>query len=516
MIASKKITHRFFKSYFLFILLIATLANGNASANTSLFKTESLQALIDVATKNKTTLVLKTNSQYLVSKPLRITCSIEGNGATVTVNSDAVVGVEISSNNLVINSLNISGARLKMIDLKANNVTISRCHFSTKSYFVLLRIGGHNTKLLNSTLENYYKSRFQYAIKSQDKIPINGLVVENCKIYGGVYMENLTKNKYGGYSFRENSFEVNYSHAVQNINNQHDGFRFAGIDGITFLDNIINFKDVNRGFKFTDAEAGLKGRTQSNNPTTNILFSGNKITSVSKNGKQLFDFYDGTAIASISNNIISSKGHTTIFEDKTTMSLPSSRKLIVSKNKIYFDFRICYYRGATKKTQLKNNVSISFIDNDFFYTGNVQASSKIQRSGSNKDFKLEYLIYVRSLNNFEFVSNRLNTDSPANSFSNSRVIFINDVSKSNVENNKISGGISFQKEGVNDDLRFVNNTIDEISLPTVIDLKSSQKNIKLDNHISFEGNQVKMKSKNIKIINSSSESTMMKANKISY
>lgn len=457
-----------------------------------------LQQAIDEAYKGGRVLTLKQNKKYKITKPLNIRCSINGNNASIEPIFHGTRALHFSEDNLIVKNLRIEGSRLSMIDISSDDLIFDNCHFEGHAYFVLLLISGNNCKILNSTIKNHFKGRHQFAIKSKDNTSPKNLVVENSAIYGGIYIANSAPKEVGGHVFKDNVIEVDYTHAKQDFYTQHDGFRFRGIKGIDILDNTITFKNVNRGFKFTDYDTEKKLKRVSKFPTTDVNIKGNTIKSNSSNGKQLFDMFDGTAVINIINNEIHSYGHTTLFEDKTTYKLPSLRHLTIKSNRIFFDYRILYYRGNPDEHTKQSKISLTIMDNDFFYTPG-QFADNMSRQGSENTIELQYVFYVRNITDFTFLNNRLWSSSIAYPFKGKYVLYLYEVNNTLAENNQINGGILCQRRD-SDYLIFRNNTIENIALSNLIHFRFPQK-IKSDQRIRVENNTVNHSNLKFKISN---------------
>jgi len=96
-----------------------------------------------------------------------------------------------------------------------------------------------------------------------------------------------------------------------------------------------------------------------------IYFVSNHIKSNSINGKQLFDFFSGSINIKIVENIIRSKGHTSVFEDKTQVNLKQDRSFLINDNTIYFDYTLLFLRANPSNKFMK---SIEFNNNQLIYT----------------------------------------------------------------------------------------------------------------------------------------------------
>lgn len=459
----------------------------------------TLQELIDQAYYRKEVLILKENQEYHINETLNIKCSIKGNGAKIIPNTSNTIAVSLD-NNIIIENLEISSDKMKMIDIVGNNVTIDNCIIKTSQYFVLLRLSGNNLSITNSVLENNFNSNHQFILKNKENESINNLYIENCTLKGGVLLTNNDQNYVGNYKFINNKIEIDYSHAEQNFRTQHDAFRFAGIDGVEFTKNNITTKNVNRVFKTTDAIPFNENKKISTLPTKNVEIINNTISSESVNGKQFFDMFDGTSNVKILLNEIHSKGHTTLFEDKTTLLQNYPRKLIIKDNKIYFDFRLIYYRGGESLEKISNDVILEIENNEFFYTPK-KYNRILKRTGSDFDVELQYPIYARSISKLICINNQFYGTNLDNPFNSTYTFFINEVESTLIKDNRFSGGVLLlpAKEG---SLNFINNSISDIDMDEVITIKNKSSDyrnykIKVDNNTIKSKRKIKISSNNV-------------------
>src|SRR5690606_29372667 len=176
--------------------------------------------------------------------------------------------------------------------------------------------------------------------------------------------------------------------------------------------NKFNFTNINRGFKLTDVDRkydkrGVENVSISRFPATNILFLNNSIYSNASNGKQLFDFFDGTGRVLIKGNYIYSKGHSNIFEDKTDFKPSIERYHVLKGNKIYTDFRILHYDGNVQSSKNASS-TLEIEDNEFHYIGSFPTLTLKRRLDSNNiaTFKFDYFFSIRNLESFKYSNNR--------------------------------------------------------------------------------------------------------------
>ena len=504
---------KYLKKHILFLSVFFVFFSVNASCKmTHLSKNDDilLKQLIEKAHKENKTLNLE-NRTYKISKSLNITCSINGNNALFLPMVKQTVAINFKESNISISNLKIKGDGFKMLDVSGDYITFNNCEFETKNYFVLLRISGNNCVIKNSSLRNFYNLKKQFVIKNKQGVSIKNLTVEKCKTNGGFYLMNEQLKEIGNYVFKNNDILVDYSHANQNIKNQNDGFHFGGIKGVNIVNNTIKFVNVTRGFKMTDYQPKV-GKVISQLPTTDVLIKSNKIISTSSNGKQLFDFFDGTAKIDIIGNYIDSKGHTTIFEDKTTYLLNVPRELNITDNKIYYDYRILYYRGAKSSTLLNKNVSLNVVDNEFYFTQKVEEKS-IKRLGSELEIKLQYPIYARSINNFNFTKNSFSSTVLEKPFKATRFIYVLDVLDSNISNNILGGGVLYgpTEKG---NLKYESNKVTAITFKELIDVRplTSEQKTEVHHNLIVKNNDIRTSRKQLKL--SSGKISSNKKNKL--
>lgn len=502
-----------FKKYMFFLNVFFVFFSVNASCKmTPVTKNDDnlLKLLIEEAHKENKTLNLE-NRIYNLSKLLNITCSINGNNAIFLPILKQTVAINFKGSNINISNLKIKGEGFKMLDVSGNYITFNNCEFETNNYFVLLRVSGDNCTIKNSQLRNFYNLKKQFVLKNKQGSSIKNLTIEKCKINGGFYLMNEQLKEIGNYVFKNNDILVDYSHANQNIKNQNDGFYFGGIKGITIIHNNIKFVNVTRGFKMTDYKP-KKGKLISKLPTTDVLIKDNKISSTCNNGKQLFDFFDGTAKINIIDNYIDSKGHTTIFEDKTTYLLNLPRELNITGNKIYYDYRILYYRGAKSIALLNKSVSLNVVDNEFYFTQKVEQKS-IKRLGSELEIKLKYPIYARSMNNFNFTKNSFSSTVLEKPFKATRFIYILDVLESNISNNILSGGVLYgpTEKG---SLKYESNKVTAVAFKELIYVRplTSEQKTEVHHNLIVKNNDIKTSIKKMKL--SSGKISSNKKNKL--
>lgn len=464
-----------------------------------------LSQLIEKAKTTNGTISLEANRVYRITKPLNISNSIEGNNSKIIPKINSTVAIDFKGSGIKVNRLEISGDQYKMLDVTGDNITFTNCKFITSQYFVLIRLVGNNTKIINSFLKNNYRNGKSYVVKNKDGIGVDGLLIENSEIYSGVYLANKKNVPIGNYVFRNNKITVDFSHLPQSINLQNDGFHFSGITGITFDNNKIYFKNVTRGFKMTNYDSSNRSKNQVLRPTTNVLIQNNYIESYSKNGKQLFDFYDGTAVVSINSNEIHSYGHTTLFEDKTTGALNTIRKLTLKNNIIYYDFRLVYYRGSTNANNLKNIVGLYIEKNKFHYVSN-NIATKIARIGSNKDLELTYPIYARSLSDFSLISNEFFDDNGSGILNDKYVVYSFDINSTQIFKNNIFGGVLYAPNEKSK-LIYNDNYVKQIGLKQLITTRKISKNSQeiRGNSISVNNNNLNTTNKGFKILDSSNQ-----------
>ncbi|MBD1423772.1 hypothetical protein [Sphingobacterium chuzhouense] len=442
----------------LFSFITGSVCVGNMMAISPVFldnqsgAEEDLQKLIDQALKNgKKVVFLEKNKKYRLYNQLDIRCSIEGNGAILEPMTNASISIKISEKDVTIKNLTITGSKLKMIAIQNTGVVFEGCEIVGHNYGTLIQLEANNSSFVNCKLHNYYQKNIQYAIKNVGNNPIVAFNLIGCDIRGGIRFVNGNNRTSGGYRFERNTITVDFSHATQSVKNQNDAIRLSGINDVYFDSNKFLFMNVNRGFKFTDYVSDEKNKKRSLRPTTDVFFANNTIIANSKNGKQLFDLYDGTGKITFTDNIIDAKGHTIIFEDKTTIPLNVNRELILSRNRIKFDFRVLYYRGGNTPARL------SVLDNEFIYS-RKEISFNTSRIGQEKSIELNHLFYARELDEFLFKNNKLRSEAIKTPFFDSYVLNVLNVKMSEIINNEIEGALLFT--GLEESqIKFTNNTI---------------------------------------------------------
>ena len=422
-------------------------------------KDNNIQDMINDAYKKGEVLTLEPNKHYYIDKTLEIKTNIVGNNAVIEPLMSSNVSVVIIEDKVSINNLNFKGNNLKAITIKGNDVNIEACSFISKAYDKMLLIEGNNLIIKNSIIKNMYLEGQQYAIRNVQNKAILGFKLINNEVYGGIRLTNEEDKNAGDFTILNNRVFTDYSHVEQNFKKQHDAFRLGGVKNILIEGNIFEFKNVNRGFKFTDYQLGKKNKI-SKRPVDNIKISNNVISSHSINGKQLFDLYDGTARIEIVNNKIESVGHTVVFEDKTTFIVDSERLLKIKENNIKFDFRILYYRGKENE-----NVSTQVCDNVFIYNSTTPQKI-IKRVGQEKEEEIErkYMFYFRTLESFDFENNTF-LKIPDYKV----MINISDVKKGIIKNSDVVGKILY-KASVLDNLTIEQNRIRKGNLKNLVEI----------------------------------------------
>lgn len=435
---------------FLFILIITLSVSSLYSQAKS--KGINIQEVIDNASKKGVAVTLEAQKHYYIDKTLEIKTSIIGNNAVIEPLMNSAASVIVSSDNIKIENLNFRGEKLKTIQINGNGVNFNNCSFENKTYGNLILVRGDNLSITNSKIRNNYNQGPQYAIRNPENKAIKGFTLSNSEIYGGIRLTNEEDKEAGNYLFTGNKIYTDYTHAKQNLKTQHDAIRLGGVKNVLIEKNEFQFKNVNRGFKFTDYQPGKK-KQRSKRPVDQIKIINNKITSNSINGKQLFDLYDGTGAIEIIDNKINSIGHIVIIEDKTYFPVDAERKLQLIGNEIRFDFRVLYYRGVDKE-----KVSIIVRNNTFVFQGK-KANMTLKRIGQENEFDQKYLFYFRTLKEFNFDNNKL-VNVPTD---NKIAINIVDVDKGCINNSDLVGIVQY-KANAGNKLVIENNKLKGTSL----------------------------------------------------
>ncbi len=420
---------------------------------------KAIQTAYNRAEKINGTVVFERNKNYRITGTLCITSNTEGNGSTLVPSPPLGRAIYFSRDGILVSNLNFKSNHLKYININKNNITLKGCKIEGQSYFILLSVNGDNLKIKHSSIINNFKERSQYAIHSISGV--SGLLVENSNIYGGIFLANNENKNAGDYQFINNYFTVNYSHLPQAMVVQNDAFYFRSIDGVHFNKNTFNFKDINRGFKFTDKGEGSLANI-SNFPPNNIYFVSNHIKSNSINGKQLFDFFSGSINITIVENIIRSKGHTSVFEDKTQVNLKQDRSFLINDNTIYFDYTLLFLRANPSNKFMK---SIEFNNNQLIYTSDSFKKS-IDRISDSKvssvqEIKFNYLFDIYDYDEVIYTDNKLTSQKAKLEFVGRYTFrFINNKNIV-IKNSNFSGGINLKSDNGIGNITFTGNRIDE-------------------------------------------------------
>lgn len=416
----------------IFIMFFVSLYGQNKS------KQINIQELLNKAYKEGGVVTLEPNKHYYIEKTLEIKTSIIGNNAVIEPLMNSAASVIISSDNIKIENLNFKGEKMKTVQINADAIKLDNCSFENKTYGNLILVRGDNLSITNSKIRNNYNQGKQYAIRNPENKAIKGFTLSNSEIYGGIRLTNEEDKEAGNYLFTGNKIYTDYTHVKQDLKMQHDAIRLGGVKNVLIEKNEFQFKDVNRGFKFTDYQPDIY-KQRSNRPVDQIKIINNTITSNSINGKQLFDLYDGTGSIEIIDNKINSIGHIVIVEDKTYFPINAERKLQLIGNEIRFDFRILYYRGVDKE-----KVSTIINNNTFIFQGK-EANMTLKRIGQENEFDQKYLFYFRTLKEFTFDNNKL-LNVPTD---NKIAINIVDVDKGCIKNSDLVGGVQYKANSGN-------------------------------------------------------------------
>lgn len=435
--------------------------------NTSNIESDDLQLIIDQAAISGDTVTLEKGRTYEIYKQLDIKCSIKGNGAVIVPMMNNSISVLISGENCLIEDLTIKGNKLKMISVDGRKTTFKNCIFINTNYGTLIQVRANECTFVDCKLSNNYSQGLQYAIKNSGNQAINGFRLINSVVDGGIRFVNGEDRASGDFLFAGNQISVNFSHVEQNFKIQHDAVRLSGINNVVFKNNNFVFRNVNRGFKFTDYTSGVKDKILSKRPTSDICFLQNTIVSNSTNGKQLFDLYDGTGVLELKENVIKASGHTVIIEDKTTIPLALQRELTLIDNIISFDHRVLYYRGGSPA---KAYIS----GNEFIYT-RKEPKIKLFRIGQKKSIDLKHLFYGRDLQEFIFKYNSIKSLSITDVLPSIYVFNSLNVDNTIITNNDFSGGV-FYTGNKDSKFNFTNNHIRNTSLSNLVRVSRNSKN----------------------------------------
>lgn len=406
--------------------------------------------------------VFESGKIYRTNNTFEITAKTLGNGSTIVPVFENQKAISFYKHSITVKDLTIKSPFLTYINVNKNNIVFDNCHIKGEKYFILMSLNGNGTKILNSSVINNHKKNQAFAVHSISSV--NRVFIEGSKIKGAILFSNISNSDTGDHTFIRNHFTVNQSYLDGNFKNQFDAFTFRSINKVVFDNNIFDFTDVNRGFKFTDR--GNADKTLSDFLPDNILFTNNTITSSSSNGKQLFDLYHGTLNFSFLNNKVFSKGHTVLFENKTATDVLKDRSIKISGNEIYFDFYIAFLKGHLN-SKYKNDIDIN--NNTFYYTSDIHKNS-ITRKGQEGEIKFNFVFDIRDASSFNFVQNKIFSKKAPLNFGKKYFFNLNELDSVNIADNENIGNARLVNKTRRLNLFLSNNKVDT-NLSEILDLQ---------------------------------------------
>ncbi len=299
------------------------------------------------------------------------------------------IGVMGKDSKVILNSDIITDNCIRLHCSVIGNKDVSIIASNKPQVLISIAESGVSMKDVGLVIDNDTEEQKCYAIYATDvgKLCFNGLRVKN----GSIYIRNINDTAYRDYEFSHCYFSVDHSRCNQDLMKQNDVFEFRGIQNVHFLDNVVEAHNVTRVFKIP---SGGKQHT----PCDHLYFSHNSVFSNSKNGKQVFDFYDLTRNVFISDNRINVTGHSVVFENKTQGDI-SELVLSIENNNIEYDYALIYLNLSCRgnnKTIIRNNTfkSTSKSSNRKYFQGDSYISIK-----RNQDLDF------RNLNTLELANN---------------------------------------------------------------------------------------------------------------
>ncbi|SDM17265.1 glycosyl hydrolase family 28-related protein [Pedobacter antarcticus] len=414
----------------------------------------AIQKTFDVAKNTKnSTIYFEKGKQYLISKPIKLYSNLNGNGSAIKSNSTQALS--IISPNIKIENVTISGPAFKYLRIDQNNITLNNCNISANIYFALLIINANSFTLTNSTLKNNFTKEKSYALHSSSGV--QDIQIIGNKIYGGIIFKNNSQRNSGGFLFEDNDFSLDYSGLPQSVKLQNDAFTFYSNTNVQFINNRFKAVDINRLFKISANAAKDNANTMKVTGTSpdNFRFEGNVIDATSSNGKQLFDFYIGTKNVTLSNNTITAKGFSTLFENKTKINM-GERLFSLVGNTINFDSEILYFDGQGKSNLVLNAIEIK--NNTFNYDSQAFKFMS-RRAGQSNDLKFNFVFNVRNVDRFIYDNNKLKQSNNNLDFSSRYFFYIANSIEVGITNSSYIGGLKFEPLRENSVVKTVNNTV---------------------------------------------------------
>lgn len=501
--------------YFVFLLSAALLFSCKSATKsnmaTSIYlpksngkdQTNIIQQAIDKASRENRILIFPKNQHYKISRALQIGCSIDGQNSKLIPTHAKSEVMRFTKPFLTIENLHVSGEAAGYIQVNKTNTTFRNCHFDISSYFILFSVNADNLSLINCKLINKHHTRHQFAIHSITSI--NNLKIDSCYIFGGILLENVSQSITGNHSIKNSEIMVDYTHADQNYMTQHDGITLKGINTIEFVNNVLTFRNVNRSIKCTDITKKHNPKEISKFTTTNVLFKKNKIDSRSSNGKQVLDLYAGTGLIQFLENEISSTGHTTVFENKTTEFAPLGAQIIIRNNNINFDFKLLYVNGGYLSEPKSGSYRLILESNHL--TNNSKAVIKeVLHKGQDFPTPFGHLIDVRNYHEFKFDNNKLST-SNGPIYSAYNFLYLQNVKNTIFTNNHYQGGIVFDSADPEAQMLFKSNVNEGINMVSAITAHRLAKG-----SIIAEDNEIKSSNPKINITNEKLNSNIKPSN----
>ncbi len=315
-------------------------------------------------------------SDLTISRPLAVRCSIRGVGRPIIKSRSSSVLLNILSSSIMLQNLEL------VIDEDTED---AKC----------------------------------YAIRATDvgDIRLTNLIVNG----GSVYFRNNSDISFKNYEISYCTFNINHSRCNQSFEKQNDAFEFRGIQNVSFHHNTVNTTNVTRVFKTPSGGA-------SKTPCDYLSFYDNVIKSNSINGKQVFDFYDRTRNLTVKNNVIVAKGHTDIFENKTTGD-EFGFTIIIEGNTVEYGYTLLYFNLSKE-----SNNTLILRDNKFVSTSISKNRTSIQQDTTVTARRL-YDLNMRNLNNVLIEDNTFSSSG----YVDGRLMYFEDINRVTLDSNSILG-----------------------------------------------------------------------------
>lgn len=268
------------------------------------------------------------------------------------------------------------------VTIKHDNISIENVRFI-------------KTALFDRTIDSSNYSLVGYNRRAIYCREYNSLSVRNCYLEGSVdfetsYVKYETSEECTGLLIENCYFNIDWTkiNNINALNDTHHEFDILEVRGgrnIKFSNNKIRFKNVNRVFKFTSANySKYQDYSRGENEAGIILIENNDIKgfnlldetywhgNIKYWGKQIMDFFSGAVQIYINNNKFDISGHTTIFENKSS---------ILNENNTDYTSRICITNnriktdgtGIIRLPERGDNTFFDFCNNDCEITGDISA-----------------------------------------------------------------------------------------------------------------------------------------------